>query len=94
MTALTRKKKVDLYVTTFCAWGSPFRKATTFLSANLKLWRLLHHKCRTSRRGIYEFSGHKHVPLHGQNEQGVWRTKVAEPYPIRLCNALAKCFLD
>ena len=92
--AILRRRQVSLVMTTFCAWGSPFGKATSFLSVYVDLWRLQDHKCTSSRRGVCEYSQAKHVPIQGQNSQGQWWTKIAEPYPPRLCSAIAKSFFD
>ena len=69
--AILRLGQVSLVMTTFCAWGSPFRKATSFLSVYVDLWRLQDHKCTSSRRWVCEYSQAKHVPIQ-------WWTKIAE----------------
>ena len=91
---LFRKSRVRWYVTHFCAWGRPFKKPTGFLAVNLTLHHLEVGRCHSSKRGICAFTNCKHVPLCGQDSQGRWLTKLAQPYPIRMCNALAKDFSD
>ena len=49
---------------------------------------MLDYKCKGAKRGICKFTNEKHVELRGRNN-GVWRTKLAEPYPLRLCKAIA-----
>ena len=91
---LFRKIRVRWYVTHFCAWGRPFKKPTGFLAVNLTLHHLEVGRCHSSKRGICAFTNCKHVPLCGQDSEGRWLTKLAQPYPIRMCNALAKDFSD
>ena len=92
--AVLRKRDVQFAVTHFCGWGTPYRKATAFLGVHLNLDRLDNVRCRSSKRGICQYTGNHHVQLHGRNAEGQWLTKLAQPYPHRMCNALAKCFLD
>ena len=91
---LFRKKHVTFSVTHFCGWGTPWRKATGFLAVHVDLTRLNVVRCSSSKRGICQFSGQPHIHLHGKTSTGQWVTKIAQPYPHRMCNALAKCFYD
>ena len=63
----------------FCTYGTPWRKRTRFLTSG----RLSH--VRRLCRG-----NHEHVLLRGRSKahKAAW-TKVAEPYPRRLCAVLA-----
>ncbi len=92
--AVLRKRGVQFAVTHFCCLGTPYRKATGFLGVHLNLDRLENVKCRSSKRGICQYSGCRHMQLHGRNPDGQWLTKLTQPYPQRMCTALAKCFLD
>ena len=81
-------------VTHYCYWGMPFKKATTFVSTLFELTRLEFAICRLSKRGICDTTGRPHQQLCGQNHEGIWLTRLAQPYPPRLCRAIAKCFYD
>ena len=76
----------------FCAFGTPWKKPTRVLGVHLSLDILGWCKCVSSKRGICNFSGKPHVPLVGQDSQGQWRTKLAEPYPPKLTKLLATAF--
>ena len=91
---LLRQRCAMWSVTHFCGWGTAWKKATGFLSLHLDLHRVNAVQCKGSKRGICLFSGKPHVQLHGQAENGQWMTRLAQPYPLRLCNALAKCYYD
>ena len=88
--ALARQTVAD-----FCQYGVPWRKRTRFLSfwVDLAPVGALCKACNgvCSRTGIphVELSG-KASPAPGQAKE--FRTKIAEPYPRPLCNALCKCF--
>ena len=76
--------------TTFCAFGTPWQKATSFLTFNcpsfkFKLCNGPFCKC--------DFSGRPHVALSGKNKAGQWKTRVAQPYPVHLCHTIASSFL-
>ena len=90
ITALMRKQSIYKTVTHYCFWGTVYRKATTFLSANFVLTRLENSLCKGPKRGICAFSLQRHVQLCGQTSDGQWRTHAAQAYPKRLCNAIAK----
>lgn len=72
----------------FCAYGTPWRKSTGFL----------HHgfpglpsicQCCTTNRGRCCFSGRKHIVLAGKDASGLWMTRVAQPYPYKMCAVIA-----
>ena len=94
MLSLMRKPCVRMYVTHYCYWGKPFKKATSFLAVNLVLSRLENAVCHASKRGLCQFSQCPHLQLCGKDESGQWRTRMAQPYPVKMCNAIAKCFHD
>ena len=78
------------YITAgFCCFGTPWRKRTGFLVGHIPQEDLLRlsNVC-SSVRGVCDFTGKKHTQLTGSHH-GVPLTKWAEPYPARLCAALA-----
>lgn len=91
---LVRKRNFQLAVTHFCAWGTPWKKATSFLGVWINLDRVDAARCHASKRGICAFSHNHHGQLCGQDAAGNRMTKLAQPYPVRLCNSLARCFYD
>lgn len=68
----------------------PFKKATSFLAINFKLTYLENTLCMGARRGFCAFTGCRHQQLVGQDSNGQWRTKLAQPYPPKMCTAIAK----
>ena len=87
---LLRRQHVARYVTHYSAWGKPFKKPTAFLGVHINLDILEVHKCRSKR--LCQYTQLPHVVLQGQTASGQWRTKWAEPYPFRMCTAIAKAF--
>ena len=68
----------------FCMYGTRWRKATTFLSGH---WPgLALHWCPFA---ACKRNGRRHVPLAGQDAQGRWLTRLAQPYPVQLCEHYA-----
>lgn len=92
--SLINKKHSQFAITHYCAWGTQWKKATGFLGIHICLDRLDNARCLSSKRGICGHTGKPHVQLHGRDQFGNWLTKQAQPYPPKLCTALAKCFLD
>ena len=77
-------------VTEFCGWQRlRFQKSTGFLGYGVDLSQVSAHRCHAAGRALCDHSGHLHQPLRGKTPQGTWWTKVAEPYPARLCIVLA-----
>ena len=66
---------------------APWRKSTRFEGTLPGLETLGYRRCRSVR--LCDITGRPHIRLSGQNEAGVWRTKLAEPYPVGLCDAVA-----
>lgn len=67
------------FVTDYCVWGTPWRKRTAFLTnTSLQQQKVC---CRCAK---------PHVQLKGycKERRTMW-TKLAEPYPARLCKVLA-----
>ena len=77
-------------VTDVCQWGQPFRKRTTFISCNVDLGAL--SRLCQGKHGICSRSGAHHIQLSGLAPDGRFLTAIAEPYPTRMCSAIAKCF--
>ena len=94
MMALLRKKFCRQFLTHSCGWGKPYKKATLFLGIHVSLPRFELSLCRGSKRGICLFSGKPHQGLVGHARDGRWWTKVSEPYPLAMCDAIAKDFKD
>ena len=75
--------------TTFCAFGTPWRKATSFLTWGCPNFNL------PSCQGTFakcSFTNKAHLPLVGRTAEGHWRTRIAQPYPLQLCNMMVKAF--
>ena len=95
MLALLRKRNVSTFFVGFCMFNRPWKKpTTTFAGVHVSFAHLQSYCCIGRKRGICLHSGKPHLPLSGQTSSGEWLTKIAEPYPTRLCNCLAKVFLD
>ena len=84
------------FVTTeYCCWGlhavdgskAPWQKSTTLAGTLPGLTELGRRRCHGRRR--CEITGRLHTPLIGRDQDGNWRTKVAEPYPVELCAAVS-----
>ena len=73
------KYSLGSYRCDFCCYGTPWRKRTKFLA----------NTCLQGQRDFCK-GGHVHVVLRGRSSihKCCW-TKVAEPYPRRLCSKLA-----
>eukprot|EP00438_Fugacium_kawagutii_P018856 Skav230896 [mRNA] locus=scaffold2765:199618:204679:- [translate_table: standard] len=94
MVHFLRRKAVQNVVTEFCAYGTAWRKSTRFIGVHIDLSPVGAMRCIGSKRGLCLFTGCPHLPLCGQNAAGHWLTKVAEPYPLKLCRLLSRCFLN
>ena len=71
----------------FCAYGVPWRKSTGLLAhAFDNLPAAL--QCCSASHGRCQFSGKKHIVLAGKNASGMWLTRIAQPYPLKLCHAV------
>jgi len=92
MQALTRRRAVRVIDTDFCQWGMPWQKRTRFLGAFCDLSGLA-KRC-AKHNGLCSRSKAPHQKLQGVNADGIFRTKIAEPYPRRLAKQLAWCLLD
>ena len=52
------------------------------------------YRCLGAQHGICRRIGLCHQQLSGKNKNGVFWTKVAEPYPPLLCKAVAQRFVS
>ena len=83
-----QQKGALLSRTDFCAYGTPWRKSTGFLHHNIPGLSFT-CQCCTATRGRCCFSGRKHIVLSGKDASGLWMTRVAQPYPYKMCAAIA-----
>jgi len=88
---LAKTRGVEVCVTDYCAWGTPWRKRTRFLFTHLSCNSLGKTCCG---RGVCSFSGKRHVEIIGNHPCGVKYSKLSEPYPPRLCAAFVRCFAN
>ncbi len=73
--------------TVFCGYGTPWRKATTFAAWHFADLGILERHCSSVP---CTFSHKPHQQLRGNGPGGVAWTRIAQPYPERLCGAYAK----
>ena len=84
---LSRRQATRFWESDFCQWGTPWRKATGFLSGHCNPAGV-EQKCRN---GICLKSGHRHQVLAGVDKvSGLFWTHIAEAYPRGLASALAR----
>ena len=89
LSSLLRRRDFSFTVTEFCQWQKlPFRKATGFLHTCVAL-SLGERRCLGARRGLCAATQQPHRPLTGQTPDGKLWTKIAEPYPRKLCKVAA-----
>ena len=94
MFSFLRRRQVQNVVTEFCAYGTAWRKSTRIVGVHIDLSYIGAMRCVGSKRGLCLFTGCSHVPLTGQTSTGQWLTKLAEPYPWKLCRLLGQAFLN
>ena len=75
--------------TSFCMFGARWRKQTGILAVHFPLAGELASEC-TSLNGICCYSDLPHQRLAGIGPGGMWWTRIAQPYPARLCAELAR----
>ena len=88
---MQRDERVTTIVLDFCAFGTAWRKRTRILVGNVQepdLGRLFGRIC-PSRECVCSFTGKTHFQLTGSNSKGVPWTRIAQPYPAKLCKHLA-----
>lgn len=74
----------------FCQFGKKWRKRTKFLCGHIPEQDLarLSKMCQ-GKRGVCSATGCRHFQLSGSNKRGMPWTRIAQPYPGPLCEALA-----
>ena len=78
----------------YCQYGTQWQKPTAILS-NCKELAAVGSACRmticksSGTRRICSRSGKRHERLAGLDDEGVWNTSHAEPYPAKLCKRIA-----
>ena len=77
----------------FCAYGMPWKKSTGFLVFGWDHFKQLSHVCQPVN-GRCQYTGRKHIILTGKDASGLWMTRRAQPYPLRLCAAIAQLLRD
>jgi hypothetical protein len=84
--ALDSSEKV---VTDYCQFGKPWRKRTRFLCGNIDTAELGRLRQKCMGRGRCSRTGKPHMHLEGRcPKTNVHYTKLAEPYPAKLCHAI------
>jgi len=94
MIRLSKLQNVQFTITHFCMWGEAWRKATGFLTWGLDMSELARQVCVGAKRGLCARTGARHIQLSGKHPSGIWWTKFAEPYPLRLCTAIARSYYN
>ena len=88
--ALINDDRTELIQNDFCQFGTRWRKRTWFLAGNLDvcdLQRLRKQCCGTG--GVCSRTKRPHLVLTGSSPSGVPWTRIAQPYPRKLCSILA-----
>jgi len=91
MIALLQRRHVSSQVVEYCRFGTPWRKSTKLAAFLIDLSPLAEFRC-TGR--VCVVTQQKHHELSGKDSSGQFRTKMAEAYPRKLCNILARAFAD
>ena len=74
----------DRVVLDFCGFGTPWKKSTSFVFWNYSS-DVSKLGVRCGNQKICRFSGECHRILEGGAPGGMRWTKIAEPYPMKLC---------
>ena len=86
---LVLQPHVKSIVADFCQFGTPWRKRAKFLAGNISADDLHRIEKRCSGRGLCDQTHRAHFQLTGTGPGGRNWTAIAQPYPKRLCDALA-----
>ena len=78
----------------YCMFGKPWRKSTIFAGVHLDWSGLGKFRCLGAAPGLCRRTGFPHQQLSGVNDAGVFWTKIAEPYPTKLCYLVATAFVN
>ena len=85
------KKECVAHTGDYCLCGMAFRKRTRFATWNVDPSRtvtVLNKRC-SSKKGICDRTGQKHIRLKGRDKEGQWMTRSAEAYPWPIAKAIA-----
>ena len=92
--ALLTSDHTQVIVTDFCQYGKPWRKRTRLLAGNVDMddFKRCERIC-VGVKGCCSRTQKPHVHLTGSSSKGIPMTRVAQPYPSRLCHDLAHALL-
>ena len=76
----------------FCQFGERWRKPTRLAAFGIDL-HLLGRKCKGSFLAC-SYSGKRHIPLTGTDNNGRFMSLIAQPYPFRFCSEVAQLFFE
>ena len=71
----------------YCAYGERWKKPTQLMYNFIDL-KPLQRRCKT-RSNICSFTCQAHFPLRGVNNDGIFWTLIAQPYPWEFCRAFS-----
>ena len=77
----------------YCQYQMPWRKSTALLSGGFPALDNVSKVCHT-QHGRCSSSGRPHIILQGRDHTGMFFTLRAQPYPPRMCVAIAASFLE
>lgn len=76
----------------FYQYGESWRKPTRLFFAFVNL-RSVGRVCQGSF-ACCSYTGKRHVALKGTNDQGIFLTLIAQPYPFELCRTIAAVVIE
>ena len=87
---ITNRESAKISIHDACAYGARWRKRTKIMALHSFTDSSLHHTC-SGRHGVCSFTSKPHIVLTGTDPstKRLW-TRIAEPYPARLCAAYAR----
>jgi hypothetical protein len=86
---LLHSANCHVVVADFCQFGTKWRKRTRFLCGNIDPLDLQRVNLKCSGHGWCSATNKPHFQLTGSNNKGIPWTRIAQPYPTKLCHALA-----
>ena len=95
MLELEKNDKVQIAVTDFCQYDTKWRKRTRLMVGNVcpnDVQRL--NRLCTGKRGNCSRTGDRHFQLTGSGPGNLPWTRIAQPYPTKLCHSLAHVLLS
>ena len=76
--------------TTFCRFGTPWMKPTNFaFGGGIRSMAPLESSCSG---GVCSYRGRRHQVLEGKGPRGLNWTRIAQPYPPKMCQALVRLY--